>query len=50
METMSFHFGISDYIYYNNSVSSKNDKCQEITTTEIINSKLNKEGEKNKQN
>ena len=43
---MSFYFGINDYIYFNNSVYRKNDKCKEIATTEINNSKIYDEGEK----
>lgn len=46
METMSFHFGIDNYIYYNKSVSQKNDKCREIVSTEKYYSKIYNEGEK----
>lgn len=48
METMSLRFEIGEYIYYNKSVSRKNDKCKELITTEIINSKLYNKGEKNR--
>lgn len=48
METMSFHFGIDDYFYYNNSTPRKNDNCKEMVTPEINNSKKYNEGEKNK--
>jgi len=48
METMSFHFGIDDYFYYNKSTPRKNDNCKEMVTPEINNSKKYNEGEKNK--
>lgn len=43
---MSFCFGIDGYIYYNKSVSRKNDIYKEIVSTEIYHSKLYDEGEK----
>lgn len=48
METMSLRFDIDEYIYYNKSVSRKNPKSKETTTTEINNSKKYDEGEKNR--
>jgi hypothetical protein len=36
METMSFRLGIKHYIYSNNSISKRNDRCKEIVTLEIL--------------
>ncbi len=46
METMSFRFGIDDYIYYNKSVSRKNDIYKEIVSHELYHVKKFDKGEK----
>ncbi len=48
METMSFRFGIDNYIYYNEPIPQNNGICKEIASTEINNSKKYNIGEKNK--
>ena len=46
METMSFRFGIDNYIYYNEPIPRNNGKCKEKISTEIRNSKIYNEGGK----
>ena len=48
METMSFRFGIDDYIYYNKSVLRKNNNFKELVSTEKYHSKTYEKGEKNR--
>ena len=46
METMSFRFGIDNYIYYNNSIHRKNNKTKEKVSTELHFAKFYNKGEK----
>ncbi len=48
METMSFRFGIDNYIYYNEAIPQNNGIYREKIPTEIKNSKMHTIGEKNK--
>ncbi len=48
METMSFRFGFDNYIYCNKSVFRKNNKFNELVSTEKYHSKKNENGEKNR--